>query len=53
MDINEDVSLVCSGCGDLTEFVVASVTQINDSSAERVWECCDCGHAEIETIASP
>jgi len=49
-DIQEEVIAVCSECRELSEWIIIAVNPIDDKSAERVWECTNCGHEDTEVI---
>lgn len=50
MNVGDEVELICSSCGELSEFCLVSALSIDDKKVERVWECSSCGHEELEKI---
>lgn len=50
MDLDEmTFEAVCSECKETAEFSIIAVNPIGSGeSAERVWECSNCGHEETE-----
>lgn len=48
--MEEPVIAHCPECKELVEWEIVATNPLDNVSAERVWECGECGHEETEIL---
>ena len=47
--MDKSITMICSECKKESEFSVVSVSaDVAEITIEKVWQCSNCGHEEIE-----